>query len=169
MDSQSGKSEEEWKVDEVMGKLGISEHAVDKMKVVGNRVKMVMKDREVAEKVESMGKEVLGEAIGGGMVDVKRNKVWVGMVVPGMEVDMSEGKMEMLKEKIEVENGIKLMRLPRWLVNEERRKGMGLKRVRVIIHVARESIRVRLSEEGLKWKGKNWEGMLKVNRYIEER
>ncbi|PUU74724.1 hypothetical protein B9Z19DRAFT_1132706 [Tuber borchii] len=169
MDSQSRKSKEEWKVEEVMGKLGISEHVVDKMKVVGNRVKMVMKDREVGEKIEGMGKVVLGEVIGGGVEEVKRNEVWVGIVVPGMEVDMWEGKMEMLKEKIEVENDIKLMRLPRWLANEERRKGMGLKRVGVVIHVARESIRVRLSEEGLKWKGKNWEGMLKVNRYIEER
>ncbi|PUU74721.1 hypothetical protein B9Z19DRAFT_1132703 [Tuber borchii] len=77
MDSQSGKSKEEWKVDKVMGKLGISEHAVDKIKVVGNRVKMEMKDREMAEKIETMEKEVLGEAIGVGVVEVKRNEVWM--------------------------------------------------------------------------------------------
>ncbi|PUU73252.1 hypothetical protein B9Z19DRAFT_1069147 [Tuber borchii] len=65
MDSQSGKSEEDWKVDELMEKLGVSKNAVDKMKVCGNRVKMVMKDREVAEKIEELGKEVIGEAIGG--------------------------------------------------------------------------------------------------------
>ncbi|PUU76969.1 hypothetical protein B9Z19DRAFT_1128955 [Tuber borchii] len=165
MDSQSGKSEEEWKVDEVMDKLGVSKNAVDKMKVCGNRVKMVMKDREVAEKIEELGKEVIGEAIGGGVVEVKRNENWVGMVVPGMEVDMWEGKMEELKKKIEEENGIKLMRVPRWLANEDRRRANRLKRVGVIIHVARESIRVKLSEEGLKWKGKCWEEMLKVNRY----
>ncbi|PUU82329.1 hypothetical protein B9Z19DRAFT_1120962 [Tuber borchii] len=122
MDSQSGKSEEDWKVDEVMEKLGVSKNAVDKMKVCGNRVKMVMKDREVAEKIEEMGKEVIGEAIGGGVVEVKRNENWVGMVVPGMEVDMWEGKMEELKKKIEEENGIKLMRVPRWLANEDRRR-----------------------------------------------
>ncbi|PUU81380.1 hypothetical protein B9Z19DRAFT_1062735 [Tuber borchii] len=129
MDSQSGKSEEEWKVDEVMDKLGVSKNAVDKMKVCGNRVKMVMKDREVAEKIEELGKEVIGEAIGGGVVEVKRNENWVVMVVPGMEVDMWEGKMEELKKKIEEENDIRLMRVPRWLANEDRRKANRLKRV----------------------------------------
>ncbi|PUU74862.1 hypothetical protein B9Z19DRAFT_1132432 [Tuber borchii] len=162
MDSQSGKSEEDWKVDEVMEKLGMSKNVLDKMKVTGNRIRMVMKDKEVAEKVEEMGKEIIGEALGGGVVGVKRNENWVGMVVPGMEVEMWEGRMGELKEKIEEENGIKLMREPRWLANEDRRKSMKLKRVGVIIHVARESIRVRLTEEGLKWRGKNWEEMLKL-------
>ena len=72
------------------------------------------------------------------------------MVVPGMSVEMWEGNMELLKKDIEMENDIKLMRMPRWLVNEDRRKSMGLKSVGVVIHVARENVRVKLEEEGLK-------------------
>ena len=89
----------------------------------------------------------------------------VGLVVPGVSVEMWEGNMEMLKEYIEVENDIKLMRMPRWLVNEDRRKSMGLKSVGVVVHVARESVRVKLVEEGLKWD----ERVIQVKRYVEEK
>ena len=73
--------------------------------------------------------------------------------------------MEMLKEYIEVENDIKLMRMPRWLVNEDRRKSMGLKSVGVVVHVAKKSVRVKLVEEGMKWD----ERVIQVKRYVEEK
>ena len=54
--------------------LGVAEGSINKMKVVGNRVKMIIKDNGVAEvvqkKIEEKGKEVLG----GGVVEVKRNE-----------------------------------------------------------------------------------------------
>ena len=59
-----------------------------------------------------------------GVVEVKRNENWVGLVVPGMSVEMWEGNMKLLKEYMEVENDVKLMRMLRWLVNEDRRKSM---------------------------------------------
>ena len=165
MDSQGESSGKEWKKEEVARELGVAEGSIDKVKIVGNRVKMVMKDNEVAEEVQKKIVEKGEEAMGGGVVEVKRNENWVGLIVPGMSVEMWEGNMEMLREYIEVENGIKLMRMPRWLVNEDRRKSMGLKSVGVIIHVARESLRVKLIEEGLKWD----ERVIQVKRYVEEK
>ena len=165
MDSQEESSGKEWKKEEVAKELGVAEGSIDKVKVIGNRVKMVMKDNEVAEVVQRKIEENKEEVMGGGVVEVKRNENWVGLVVPGMSVDMWEGNMEMLKEYIEVENDIKLMRMPRWLVNEDRRKSMGLKSVGVVVHVARESVRVKLVEEGLKWD----ERVIQVKRYVEEK
>ena len=165
MDSQGDMSGEEWKEEEVIRELEVAEGSVDKVKVVGNRIKVVFKDNEVAEGVEEKIKEGKGKVMGGGVVEVKRNENWVGLVVPGVSVDMWEENMELLKEYIEVENGIKLMRMPRWLVNEDRRRSMGLKSVGVVVHVARESIRVKLVEEGLKWD----ERIVQVKRYVEEK
>ena len=165
MDSQGESSGKEWKKEEVAKELGVTEGSIDKVKVVGNRVKMVMKDNEVAEVVQKKIEEEEKEVMGGGVVEVKRNENWVGLVVPGMSVEMWEGNMEMLKKYIEVENDIKLMRMPRWLVNEDRRKGMGLKSVGVVVHVAKESVRVKLVEEGLKWD----ERVIQVKRYVEEK
>jgi len=165
MDSQGEASGKEWKKEEVIEDLGLAEGAVEKVEVRGNRVKVVMKDNEVAEgvvdKIKGRGKEVMG----GGVVEVKRNENWVGIVVPGMSVERWEGKMEEMKEMIEVENDIKLMRMPRWLANEDRRKALGLKSVGVIAHVARESIRIKLVEEGMKWDGRK----IQVKRYVEEK
>ena len=165
MDTQGDRSGKEWKEEEVIRELEVAEGSVDKVKVVGNRIKVVFKDNEVAEGVEEKIKEKKEGVMGGGVVEVKRNENWVGLVVPGMSVEMWEGNMELLKEYIEVENGIKLMRMPRWLVNEDRRKSMGLKSVGVVVHVARESIRVKLVEEGLKWD----ERVIQVKRYVEEK
>jgi len=150
MDSQGDKSEKDWKKEEVMKELGVAKGAIEEVKVMGNRVKIVMKDREIAEEVVRKVSENFGAAVGGGVGEVKRNENWVGLVVPGMSVERWEGKMEEMREMIEVENNIKLMRVLRWLANEDRRKGLGLKLVGVIVHVARESVRVKLVEEGMK-------------------
>ena len=165
MDSQGEKSEKEWKKEEIVKELGVAEGTIEKVVVNGNRVKMVMKDNDVAEGVEKAIVNRKKEIMGGGVVEVKRNEKWVGLVVPGMSVDMWEGRMEELKSMIEVENDIKLMRMPRWLANEDRRKALGLKSVGVVVHVARESVRVKLVEEGLKYDDR----IIQVKRYVEEK
>ena len=165
MDSQGEMSGKQWKKEEVVKELEVAEESVEKVKVIGNRVKVVFKDNEVAGGVEKRMKENKEKVMGGGVVEVKRNENWVGLVVPGVSVDMWEGNMGLLKEYIEVENGIELMRVPRWLVNEDRRKSMGLKSVGVVVHEARESVRVKLVEEGLKWD----ERVIQVKRYVEEK
>ena len=165
LDTQGERSGREWKKEEVVKELGIAEGAMEKMVVNGNRVKLVMKDNEVAEKVQKVVEEKKEEVMGGGIVGVLRNENWVGLIVPGMSVEMWEGKMGMLKEMIEVENDIKLMREPRWLANEDRRKTLGLKSVGVVVHVAKESIRVKLVEEGMKWDDR----IIQVRRYVEEK
>ena len=165
MDSQADMSGKEWKKEGVAKELGIAEGTMEKVVVVGNRVKMVMKDNKTAEEVQKKIEEKKEEVMGGGVVGVLRNENWVGLVVPGMSVEMWEERMEMLKEMIEVENDIKLMREPRWLANEDRRKTLGLKSVGVVVHVARESIRVKLVEEGMRWDDR----IIQVRRYVEER
>ena len=129
MDWQEESSGKKWKKEEVTKELGVAEGSIDKVKVVGNRVKMVMKDNEVVEVVQKKIEEKGDEVMGGGVVEVKRNENWVELVVLGMSVEMWEGNMELLKEYMEVENDIKLMRMPRWLANEDRRKSMRLKSV----------------------------------------
>jgi len=143
----------------------VAEGTIEEVKGIGNRVKIVVKDREVAERVEKKVSEDFGAAVGGGVVEVKRNENWVGLVIPGMSVERWEGKMEEIRELIEVENNIKLMRLPRWLANEDRRKGMKLRSVGVIIHMARECVRGKLIEEGIKWDNRK----IEVKRYVEEK
>jgi len=165
MDSQGELSGREWKKEEIMKDLGVVKGAVEKVEVRGNRVKVVLKDNEVAEEVVDKIKEGGSGVLGGGVVEVKRNENWVGIVVPGMSVERWEGKLEEMKEMIEVENDIKLMRMPRWLANEDRRKALGLKSVGVVAHVARESVRVKLVEEGMNWDGRK----VQVKRYVEEK
>ena len=165
MDSQGDKSEREWKKEEIVKELGIEEGAMEKIMVNGNRIKMVIKDNDVAEGVEKAIVNRKKEVMGGGVVEVKRNENWVGLIVPGMSVEMWEGRMEELKEMIEVENDIRLMRMPRWLANEDRRKALGLKSVGVVVHVARESVRVKLVEEGMKYDDR----VIQVRRYVEEK
>jgi len=164
MDSQGEMSGKVWKKEEVVKDLGLAEGAVEKVEVKGDRVKVVMKDNEVAEKVVDRIREGGKEVLGGGVVEVKRNENWVGIVIPGMSVERWEGKMEEMRELIEVENNMKLMRMPRWLANEDRRKTLGLKSVGVVAHVARESVRVKLVEEGMNWDGRK----IQVKRYVEE-
>ena len=165
MDSQGDKSEREWKKEEIVKELGIADGAMEKIVVNGNRIKMVLKDNSVAEGVEKAIVNRKEEVMGGSVVEVKRNENWVGLVVPGMSVEMWEGRMEELKEMIEVENDIKLMRMPRWLANEDRRKALGLKSVGVVVHVTRESVRVKLVEEGMKYDDR----IIQVKRYVEEK
>ena len=165
MDSQEGKKEVGWKKEEVAEEMGIEVEKIESVRVIGDRVRMVMKDRGTAEKVEERCRGETVEVLGVGIVDVRRNENWVGIVVPGMSVERWEGKMEEMKKMIEVENGIRLMRMPRWLVGEDRRKSMGLKVVGVVVHVARESIRVKLVEEGMNWDDRK----IQVRRFVEEK
>jgi len=154
-----------WKEEEVVRDLGLAKGAVEKVEVRGNRVKVVLKDNEVAEKMVDRVREEGKDELRGGVVEVKRNENWVGIVVPGMSVERWEGKMEEMKEMIEVENGIKLIRMPRWLAKEDRRKALNLKSVGVIAHMARESVRVKLVEEGMNWDGRK----IQMKRYVEEK
>lgn len=70
MDSQGERSEKEWRKAEVVKELEIAEGAMEKLTVVGNRVKMVMKNNGVAEKVQKVLEEKKDEVMGGGVVGV---------------------------------------------------------------------------------------------------
>ena len=122
MDLQGERSGREWKKEEVVEELRIKEGAMEKLVVIENRVKMVMKDNEMAEKIHKVVEDKKEKKMGGVVVGVLSIENWVGLVVPGMSVEMWEGRIEMLKDIIEVENGIKLMREPIWLANEYSRK-----------------------------------------------
>jgi len=163
LDSQEEGSEVNWKRKEVIKELGVAEGEVEKVVMNGNRMKVVLKESEVAEKVEKIIREKGKDILGGGVVEVKRNENWVGIVIPGMSVERWEGKLEEMREMIEVENDVKLMRMPRWLANEDRRKALNLKSVGVNAHVAKESLRVKFVEEGMNWDGRK----IQVKRYVE--
>jgi len=87
LDSQEEESGKEWKKEEVMKNLGVAERVVDKVMINGKRVKMVIKDDEVAEMVERNIREKGKDMLGGGIVEVKRNENWVGIVIPGRTVE----------------------------------------------------------------------------------
>jgi len=70
-----------------------------------------------------------------------------------------------MREMIEVEKDMKLMGMARGLANENRRRTLNLKLGGVVAHVARESVRVKLVEEGIEWDGRK----IQVKRYVEER
>ena len=64
-----------------------------------------------------------------------------------------------------MENDIKLMRMPGWLVNEDRRKRIRLKSVSAVIDLERESIMVKLVEEDLEQNARK----IGLKRYVEEK
>ena len=63
-----------------------------------------------------------------------------------------------LEEKV----GLRLMKEPVWLVNKRKMEIIRLSHVGVVIHVARESERVKWLECGIMWDGVR----IGVNRYV---
>jgi len=71
------------------------------------------------------------------------------MVIPAIEVNRWKGRMGELRKELEEEAGVKLMKDPVWLLNEKRMEDWRMREVGVLIHVARESERVKHLKEGL--------------------
>jgi len=57
------------------------------------------------------------------------------------------------------------MKEPVWLLKEEKMREWRLREVGVLVHVPRESERVKFLEEGLRWRGMK----VKVNRYMSKK
>jgi len=147
----SPQSVESGRIKEMVGKKG--------------RVRVEAGSKEDLSRLEEEGVVGWGEMLKGKVEGVRRLDQWAGMVMAGMEVERWDGKMQELRKRVEVENGVKLMKMPVWLAGRERIRSMGLKHVGVVIHVARESERMRMLEEGMKWDG----GKMRMRKFVDKR
>jgi len=167
LDSQGTEGEKSegmgsWDSEKVEKELGLEKGEI--VKVVGRKGKVVveMKRSKGKEMVEGLRKEVWVKAVGRKVEEVKVRDSWVGMVIPAMEVEKWKGTMGDLRRELEEKVGMKLMKEPVWLVNERKMEEMRLRNVGVVIHVARESERIKWLEVGLLWDGVR----IGLNRYV---
>ena len=165
LDTQDGLSmevdgESEWSSGKMEEVLGLSKGGVIGMVKKGGRITVELKGEEEVKKVEEVEGKEWEEVKGVKSVGSLDN--WAGMVIPAIEVSRWKGKMGELKGELEREAGLRLMRDPVWLLSEARIEEWRLREVGVLVHVARESERVKYVEEGLLWRGMR----VKVNRYV---
>lgn len=165
MDSREEGSGEEVDLRDLERELGMREGAIKKVEGKGKRVKVEVEDKVDLEISVGMEKGKWGELLKGEEVEVRRLDQWAGMVLAGMEVKVWENWMGELRERLEVENNTKLMKEPVWLADERKRKELNLKHVGVVIHVARESERLKYLEEGMCFDGKK----LKMRRFVDRK
>ena len=165
LDTQDGlgmevDGESEWSSGKMEEVLGLNKGGVIGMVRKRGRITVELKGEEEVRKVEGVeGKE--WEEVKG-VKSVGSLDSWAGMVIPAIEVNRWKGKMGELKGELEREAGLRLMRDPVWLLSEARIEEWRLREVGVLVHVAKESERVKYVEEGLLWRGMR----VKVNRYV---
>jgi len=165
LDTQDGLSmevdgESEWSSGRMEEVLGLNKGDVLGMVKRKGRITVELKGEEEVKKVEEIKEEEWEEVKG--VRSVGSLDSWAGMVIPAIEVNRWKGKMGELKRELEKEAGLKLMKDPVWLLSENRIEEWRMREVGVLVHVARESERVKYVEEGLLWRGVK----VKVNRYV---
>jgi len=165
LDTQDGldmevDGESEWSSGKMEEVLGLEKGGVIGMVKKKGRITVELKSEEEVKKVEEVKGEEWKEVRG--VKSVGSLDSWAGMVIPAIEVNRWKGKMGELKEELEKEAGLRLMKDPVWLLSEGRIEEWRLREVGVLIHVARESERVKHVEEELLWRGMR----VKVNRYV---
>ncbi|RPA89745.1 hypothetical protein L873DRAFT_1795917 [Choiromyces venosus 120613-1] len=151
MDSQDEglKEGEKWDVEAVGKALGMKEGVIKEISGKGCRVRIRCDSEKGVEEVKEVKKEVWEEVMRRKVVQMKSLDQWAGIVIPGVELKDWDGKLKDLRRKVELENNIKLMKDPVWLVHPIKARGMRLERVGVICHVAKESLRQELLKEGI--------------------
>ena len=154
-----------WDSEKMEEELGLKKG--DIVKVVGKKGKVVVELKEEGgrEMVENLREDVWERAVERKVVGVRTRDSWVGMVMPAVSVEKWGGRMKELRVELEEKVGLKLMKDPVWLVNEGKIRLMRLDHVGVIIHVARESERVKWLECGILWDGVR----MGLNRYVNRR
>jgi len=165
LDTQDGLSmevdgESEWSSGRMEEVLGLNKGDVLGMVKGKGRITVELKGEEEVKKVEEIKGEEWEEVKG--VKSVGSLDSWAGMVIPAIEVNRWKGKMGELKEELEKEAGLRLMKDPVWLLSENRIEEWRLREVGVLVHVAKESERVKYVKEGLLWRGMK----VKVNRYV---
>jgi len=164
LDTQEGldmevDGESEWSTGRVEEVLGLDKGGVVNMVRRKGRITVELKGEDEVKKVEEEGEKLWGEMKGVKGVEGVDN--WAGMVIPALNVERWMGKLGELREDLE-EKGLKLMKEPVWLLKEDKIREWGMREVGVLIHVARESVRVKCLKEGLAWKDE----VLRVYRYV---
>jgi len=165
LDTQEGldmevDGESEWSSGRMEEVLGLGKGDVVGMVKKKGRITVELKGEEEVKKVEEIKEEEWEEVKGVKSVGGLDN--WAGMVIPAIEVNRWKGKMGELKKELEEEAGVKLMKDPVWLLNENKMEEWRIREVGVLVHVARESERVKFLKEGWLWRGMK----VKVNRYV---
>ncbi|RPA94661.1 hypothetical protein L873DRAFT_1813910 [Choiromyces venosus 120613-1] len=117
------------------------------------------------EEVKEIKKEKWEKVMRRKVVQMKSLDQWVGIVVLGVELKVWDGKLKDLRRKVEVENNIKLMKDPVWLVHPVKARSMKLERVGVVCHVVKESLRQELLKGGIVGGDKKVE----MKRYVGNR
>jgi len=167
LDSQGTEGEKSgkigsWDSEKVEEELGLKKG--DIKSVVGKKGKVFveMKEGKGKELVKEMSEVKWERAIGSKVEEVKLRDSWVGMVIPAVEVGKWKGRMGEMRKDLEDRVGMVLMKDPVWLVNERRMESMRMSHVGVVVHVARESERVKWLEVGIMWEGMR----IGLNRYV---
>ena len=164
LDTQEGLNmevdgESEWSTGRMEEVLGLDKGGVVGMVKKKGRITVELKGESEVKKVGEEGEKLWGEMKGVKGVEGVDN--WAGMIIPAMSVGRWMGKLGELREDLE-EKGLKLMKEPVWLLKEDKIREWRMREVGVLVHVARESVRVKCLEEGLKWKDE----VLRVYRYV---
>jgi len=154
-----------WSTERVEEELGLVKGEVKKIEGVKGKVRVEISSGDGVDKVMEVGKEKWSEVVGKKVEVVRAMDVWVGIVIPGVELAVWEGKMKELRRGLEEQVGMRLMRDPFWLVNERSAKRMNLKFVGVVVYGAREGERVKWLENGMKWGGEEY----RLKRYIDRK
>ena len=167
LDSQGTEGEKSggigsWDSEKMEAELGLEKGEI--MKVVGKKGKVVVEMRESKGKelVRGVSEDKWVKAVGSKVEEVRLRDNWVGMVIPAMSLEKWKGKMGEMRRELEDKVGMSLMKDPVWLVDERKMEGMRLRNVGVVVHVARESERVKWLEVGIVWDGVE----MKLNRYV---
>jgi len=155
----SGSSWDSERVEEV---LGLKKGDIVGMVRKKGRMRVELKEGKVVGEGEKVDGDKWVEAIGEKVKEVKNLDTWAGMVIPVISVDRLMGKMGELKEELEGNADIQLMKDPVWLLPQGRIRDWRLREVGVLVHVVRESKRVKWLGSGLMWRGLR----VKVNRYV---
>ncbi|KAG0632725.1 hypothetical protein HOY80DRAFT_1067209 [Tuber brumale] len=126
LDSQL-EGESSWDRSKWEEELGLEKGRLREIKGYGNRVKVVVSGKKDLDKGREAGKEKWDSLVKGKMTEVRRLDKWCGVVVPGMELDIWEGNLKGFRENFEMENGVKLMKVPRWMVEPSKARRMKMK------------------------------------------
>ncbi|KAG0644458.1 hypothetical protein HOY80DRAFT_996925 [Tuber brumale] len=126
LDSQ-WEGESSWNRSEWEEEFGLEKERLKEVKRKGDRVRVVVSAKEDLEKGIETGGEKLDGLLKGKTKEVRRMDKWCRLVVGGIELDIWEGKMDEFRGNFELENRVKLMKEPRWLVEQNEEKKMRMK------------------------------------------
>ncbi|KAG0138096.1 hypothetical protein HOY82DRAFT_535033 [Tuber indicum] len=133
-----GEVEGKWEEKELERELNLKEGMILEVKGRGNRLRIKVEEKEDLEELAEVKKEEWEKVVRKKVVSAKRVDQWAGVIISGMDMREWKGKLGELRKEVEKTSGIKLMKEPGWLINEEKVVRMKFRFVGVVCHVAKE-------------------------------